>query len=99
MVRDQLQFSDSLKENGMSVTVCVLCRGRAEEGYPVGNFNDFKCTECGFYSVNRTLLAEMAASKQRFNVERARQYIAIRAKSGSVVAIDRLEATTHQLIE
>ena len=83
----------------MSVTVCVLCRGRAEEGYPVGNFNDFKCTECGFYSVNRTLLAEMGASKQRFNVERARQYIAIRANSGSIAAIDRLEATTHQLIE
>lgn len=82
----------------MNFTVCVICKGRVEKGYPVGHFDDFKCSDCGFYSVNRTLLGEMATSKQQFNVERARHYIAIRSKLGSVVAIDRLEATVHQLI-
>ena len=98
MVSDQLQFSDSLKEFGMSVTICVICRGRAEEGYQVGHFVDFKCPDCGFYSVNRTLLRELDQSKQRFNVERARHFIAVHSKSGSVAAIDRITATSHQLI-
>lgn len=98
LVRDQLQFSDQPKEIGMGVTVCVVCRGQAEEGYQVGHFVDFKCPDCGFYSVNCTLLREMEQSKLRFNVERARHFIAVHSKSGSVAAIDRIGATFHQLI-
>lgn len=97
-IRHRLWFSELLKEDGMGVAFCVVCGGRAEKAYPVGSFDDFKCPDCGYYSVNRTLLEEMAASRQVFHVERTRRFLAVNSASGGVPAIDRLEATKHQLI-
>lgn len=82
----------------MSITVCVVCRESAEKAFPVGSFDEFKCPNCGYYSVNRQLLEEMAAAKQIFNTERTQQYLKTQLQSDQVPAISRIEATRHDLI-
>jgi hypothetical protein len=82
----------------MSITVCVVCGESAEKAFPVGSFDEFKCPNCGYYSVNRQLIEEMEAAKQVFDTERTQQYLMIRSQSDQVPAITRIEATKHQLI-
>jgi hypothetical protein len=82
----------------MSITVCVVCRESAEKAFPVGGFDEFKCPNCGYYSVNRQLLVEMVAAKQIFDTERTQQYLRTRLRSDQVPAISRTEATEHELI-
>ncbi|WCM49139.1 hypothetical protein OH720_19280 [Pseudomonas sp. WJP1] len=82
----------------MSITVCVVCRESAEKAFPVGSFDEFKCPNCGYYSVNRQLLEDMAAAKQIFDTERTQQYLKIQLCSDQVPAITRIEATKHELI-
>ncbi|EJN16474.1 hypothetical protein PMI35_06738 [Pseudomonas sp. GM78] len=82
----------------MSITVCVVCRESAEKAFPVGSFDEFKCPNCGYYSVNRQLIEEMAAAKQIFDTERTQQYLKIQLRSDQVPAITRIEATKHELI-
>ncbi|NBB58915.1 hypothetical protein GVN18_06440 [Pseudomonas sp. ODNR1LW] len=82
----------------MSITVCVVCRESAEKAFPVGSFDEFKCPNCGYYSVNRQLIEEMAAAKQIFDTERTQQYLKNQLRSDQVPAITRIEATKHELI-
>ncbi|WP_347906011.1 hypothetical protein [Pseudomonas purpurea] len=82
----------------MSITVCSVCGESAEKACPVGDFDDLKCPHCGRYSVNRKLIEEMTAMRQRFHILRTQQYLAIHSRSGRVPALDRLEATIHELI-
>ncbi|WP_421527144.1 hypothetical protein [Pseudomonas brenneri] len=82
----------------MSITVCVVCHESAEKAFPVGSFDEFKCPNCGYYSVSRQLLEEMAAAKQIFDTERTQQYLKIQLRSDQVPAISRIEATKHELI-
>ncbi|CAN7564803.1 hypothetical protein [Pseudomonas umsongensis] len=82
----------------MSITVCVVCRESAEKAFPVGSFDEFKCPNCGYYSVNRQLLEEMAAAKQIFDTERTQHYLKIQLRSDQVPSISRIEATKHELI-
>lgn len=58
----------------MSITVCVVCGDSAEKAYPEGSFDDSKCPNCGYYSVNRQLIEEMEAANQVFDTERTQQY-------------------------
>jgi hypothetical protein len=82
----------------MSITVCVVCGESAEKAFPVGSFDEFKCPNCGYYSVNRQLIEEMEAAKQVFDTERTQQYLMIQSQSDQVPAITRIETTKHQLI-
>jgi predicted RNA-binding Zn-ribbon protein involved in translation (DUF1610 family) len=82
----------------MSITVCVVCRESAEKAFPVGSFDEFKCPNCGYYSVNRQLIEEMTAAKQIFDTERTQQYLKNQLRSDQVPAITRIEATKHELI-
>ncbi|GAB6405873.1 hypothetical protein [Pseudomonas sp. MHK4] len=82
----------------MSITVCVVCRESAEKAFPVGSFDEFKCPNCGYYSVNRQLLEEMAIAKQVFDTERTRQYLKTQLRADPVPAITRTEAAKHELI-
>ncbi|MGF6318778.1 hypothetical protein [Pseudomonas frederiksbergensis] len=82
----------------MSITVCVVCGDSAEKAYPVGDFDEFKCASCGYYSVNRQLIEEMEAAKQIFDTERTQQYLMIHSQLGQVPVISRIETTKHQLI-
>ncbi|RON05235.1 hypothetical protein [Pseudomonas brassicacearum] len=82
----------------MSINVCVVCSGSADKAFPVGSFDEFKCPDCGRYSVNRNLLNQMAAAKRVFHTARTQQYLVIHSRFDQVPAIDELEATMHQLI-
>ncbi|MBK5301899.1 MULTISPECIES: hypothetical protein [Gammaproteobacteria] len=82
----------------MSITVCVVCGDSAEKAYPVGSFDEFKCSNCGYYSVDRQLIDEMEAAGQVFDTERTQQYLMIHSQPGQVPAITRIETTKHQLI-
>jgi hypothetical protein len=95
---DQLQLIGNPEGAAMSITVCVVCRESAEKAFPVGSFDEFKCPNCGYYSVNRQLLEEMAAAKQTFDTERTQQYLKTRLRSDPVPAISRAEAAEHELI-
>ena len=82
----------------MSITICVVCGESAEKAYPVGSFDEFKCPNCGYYSVNRQLIEEMEAARQVFDTERTQEYLMSQSHSGQVPAITRIETTKHQLI-
>jgi predicted RNA-binding Zn-ribbon protein involved in translation (DUF1610 family) len=82
----------------MSITVCVVCRESAEKAFPVGSFDEFKCPNCGYYSVNRQLIEEMAAARQVFDTGRTQHYLMIQSQPGQVPAITRIETTENQLI-
>ena len=82
----------------MSITVCVICGESAEKAFPIGSFDEFKCPNCGYYSVNRHLIEEMETARQVFDTERTQQYLMSHSQSGQVPAITRIETTEHQLI-
>ena len=82
----------------MSITVCLVCRESAEKAFPVTDFDEFKCPNCGYYSVNRQLIEEMTVAGQVFDTERTQQFLLIHSQSGKVPAITRIETTKHRLI-
>jgi predicted RNA-binding Zn-ribbon protein involved in translation (DUF1610 family) len=82
----------------MSITVCVICRESAEKAFPVTSFDEFKCPNCGYCSVNRQLIEEMTAARQVFDTERTQQYLLTHSHSDQVPAITRIETTKHRLI-
>jgi hypothetical protein len=82
----------------MSIALCVICGDTAEKAYPVGSFDEFKCPNCGYYSVNGQLIEEMEAANQVFDTERTQQYLMIHSRPGLVPSITRDETTKHQLI-
>jgi hypothetical protein len=81
----------------MSISVCAVCSGTADKAYPVGSFDDFKCPDCGRYSVNRQLLEDMERANRVFHLVRTQQYLATQSRSGQVPTISQLEASIHQL--
>lgn len=82
----------------MSITVCLVCRESAEKAFPVTDFDEFKCPNCGYYSVNRQLIEEMTVAGQVFDTERTQQFLLIHSQSGEVPAITRIETKKHRLI-
>jgi DNA-directed RNA polymerase subunit RPC12/RpoP len=77
--------------------VCVICGGKGNERYSVGEFRDVECPDCGKYLISVTVLAEMRDRGSRFNVPKTRACINGFIAAGLPAVISKAEIAYHQL--
>jgi len=75
---------------------CFICGGEANRGETTGDYQRVACPACGDYKMTGSALAEMEKHGFRFNIEVARQWIAMHQGTGEIPMINA--ATAVKLI-
>ncbi len=78
---------------------CIICGARDIEILSAGHFVERDCPECGHYGVPKQLVQEMLLRKQRFDIERTRTYLAMRAENKQPPWITPVDIANHQLLD
>lgn len=77
---------------------CLICRADAESYDPIGDYQERSCGSCGRYRVSGTLVAEMEAQRQSFDVEATRLWMARNRIANPVPVLTSFGVRSHHLL-
>lgn len=82
----------------MDSYVCVICNGKGTEDFSAGEFRDVECPDCGKYLISRTVLNDMKARNNCFNIAATRSCINGFIAAEKPAVISRAEVAAYQLL-